>query len=139
MNGFDIAVTLKGKSMADIVAQAQMLIDADANTAVTTATTGKRGKKAKTEAVEEETELLADTETSEDEGQLGFDMDEEEEEPTPSAKKLTDKDVNTAAMAHAKKHGRKETMGILTKKFKVKSILELKADQYPAVIKALKV
>ncbi len=147
MQGFEIAVTLKGKNLGEVLAQAQALIDSDASTAVATATTGKRGKKAAAaeeldesliEGGEENGEVVAD-ETGGEEEQLGFDMAEEEPPPKTTKKKLTDKDVNQAAMAHAKKHGRPVTLKLLAKNFKVKSILELKPEQYPKVIAALKV
>ena len=83
-------------------------------------------------------EVLETTEAIEDD----FLADEVEEKPAPKKAKevkLTDKDVNAACMAHAKVNGRPKTMDILTKKFKVKSILELKPDQYQAVVTALKV
>jgi hypothetical protein len=70
--------------------------------------------------------------------------DEDEDEEIEAAvkakaKKATSEDVNAAAMAHAKINGRAKTLAILTKKFKVKSVLELKPDQYDSVISALEV
>lgn len=140
--GFEIAVTLKGTSIQDIVEQAKALIEADGAAAVTTATTGKRGKKAAA-AVETDTDLddlngeAQETETTDEIESF----DEVEETPAAPAKsaKITDKQVNTAAMNHAKKFGRPATMKILAGKFKVKSILELKPEQYGKVIAALKV
>jgi hypothetical protein len=140
---FEIAVTLKGSNLQDVLAQAQALIDAEGKTAPT-ATAGKRTRKAAPVAEPEadSEELLAmdeETDAAEESEELGFDEETEVEEPPKKSKKLTDKDVNAAAMAHAKKHGRPKTLALLEKKFKVKSILELKADQYPAVVAALKV
>lgn len=114
---------------------------------VTATPAPKKTKKAAAPAVVEEQmdemAALGETETTEDESsEMGFDADEVEEMPAPKAKKaakLTDKDVNAAAMAHAKIHGRPMTLKILSGKFKVKSILELKPEQYAQVIAALKV
>ena len=132
-----IEITLKGQNFGEIVSLAQKLVaEADAYT-TTEATPTKKRKAAPPveveEPIDEETETLEATD--EDESFL------EEETPPPkkSAKKLTEKDVNTAAMKHAKAHTKKETMKILTGKFKVKSILELKPEQYATVIKALAV
>lgn len=133
-------------------------------TAGTTATTikGKKtGKKTPPPPADDE-ELIDDGDPGEDmemastddeetiEDEESFDAEEEvEEEEAPAKKakaatktdkpaKLTEKDVNRAAMAYAKVKGRPAVLKILEKQFKVKSILELKADQYPAVMKALK-
>lgn len=93
--------------------------------------------------VEESEDLLMDTEEMDELGFDGGEAEELEEKPKAKkeapAKKLTDKDVNAAALAHAKENGRPATLAILNKKFKVKSILELKPEQYGAVITALAV
>lgn len=144
MQGFEIAVTLKGGTIAEVLQQAQSLIDAEGTvTTIGPTTTGKRGRKAAPVA---DTDLLADDSDAGEQLELGGDDTETEvdsflEEPPKETKtkKLTDKDVNTAAMAHAKKHGKPATMKILNGKFKIKSILELKPTQYAEVIKALKV
>lgn len=122
-------------------------------TATTTATPRKRGRPAKTETVEdaEQLEMIDDTAEAEEldassesaDDELGFDQTDEDEAPAKTAKKkpvkLTEADVNEACKAHARKHGRPATFEILKKKFKVKSLLELSADQYPAVVAAMKV
>lgn len=149
---FEIAVTLKGKTLNEVIDQAKALVEAGEGGVVTQATRGKKGKSAAAVAeVEADEEMLDESEaevtTEDDDNQMGFDMDAdtdseaEVEEPAKPAKKakLTDKQVNEAAMKHAKKHGRPATLKILEKKFKVKSILELKPEQYAQVIAALKV
>lgn len=105
--------------------------------ALSTAAAGKTRKtKPPVEVEEEEVEETFEQETEvEEEGFL-------EEAPVAASKKaskLTDKDVNNAAMAFAKKNGRPAVLEILSKKFKVKSILELKPEQYAVVVKALAV
>lgn len=152
-------VTLSGKTFADVIAQAESLVtEARKFQGPTTGTADaptpkiRKTKSAKalqveeSEDDEESLDLTGTDETTTDEPELSFDDatsdDEEEmEEPTPKKKttKITDKDINAAAMAHAKKYGRPKTMKILNDKFKVKSILELKTDKYPEVLKALKV
>ena len=93
--------------------------------------------------VPEETESFEES-LGEDEGEeLGFDSAEETEDEAPVAKapkasKLTDKDVHTAALAHAKKHGRPATLKLLKAKFGVASIAEIKAADYAKAIAALK-
>lgn len=99
-------------------------------------------KKAAAPVVEDEDdaslELPGDVEDGSD-----FDLGADEEIEAPvkkkaAAPKLTEKEVNAAAKAHAGTHGRAATLAILKKQFKVQSILELKPDQYASVIKALK-
>ncbi len=157
---FEIVVTLKGSSLQDVIAQAKALVDADENHNAVHGTTNvaprKRGRPAAiaapVEVVDEDlidsddepTEAVAD----EDDG-VGFDVEDDEameeiaDEPAPkksaAPKKLTDKDVNTAAMKHAKAHGRPKTLAILKKQFKVQSVLELKPEMYAKAISALKV
>lgn len=144
MDTNQIQVTLKGTTFADVIAQAAALVEAAGTlNPAATATAVRKGKKAATPAIEEsfvdETETDNVLEAAEDE--TSFD---ELEEPTPkpakkAAAKTTQKQVNDAAMAHAKKHGRKETLKILATKFKVKSILELKDEHFAAALKALAV
>lgn len=145
MHGLEIQVTLKGKSVQELLAQAQAFIDADAPVALAGATTGKRSKKAAAPKEDETLDTILDEvadETATDEELPGFDDEESgeelEEKPAKKSAKITDKDVNTAAMKHAGKHGRPATKAVLAK-FKVKSILELKPEQYAKVVQALKV
>lgn len=151
----EITVSIKAKTAAELPAELRKAADALEKEK------GPGAKPAKTrkadpveieeimEASSEEAEesLGEDEETTEvAEEQMGFDDMEAEDEveekpakPAKGAKKFTDKDVNEAALAHAKKHKRKATLEVLQKKFKVKSISELKPDQYGAAIAALKV
>lgn len=145
MQGFEIAVTLKGKTLNEVIEQAKALIEAGDEAAAGKTGKGKTGKRAA--AVEEpdgdDEELLGAGEDEADDDLGSFDDADEETEDDPppkKAKKFTDKDMNTAALLHAKANGGKAaTLEILKKKFKVKSILELKPEQYAAAIKALKV
>ncbi len=146
MQGFEIAVTLKGTSIQDVLKQAQALIDADHGTALAVATTGKKGKKPQPAAPVEDDDILlaSDDEVTEDtpadeDDALSFDDATDEEPAAKKTKKLTDKDVNAACMAHARKHGKAKTLALLAKTFKVKSILELKPELYSKAIAALKV
>jgi hypothetical protein len=131
-----MSVTLKGSNLGEIVERARTFIEQTEG-----ATTTPKGKKARGKtAVEdtEDTDLLAngadDTDTTND-----F-LDEEEKPKAAKSKKITDKDVNAAAIAHAKHHGsKKATLKVLKTKFDVESITELDEDQYAACIKALKV
>lgn len=145
----EIQVTLKGATLTEIATQARLLADLAGGTTEAAAPVTKRGRKAKTETTAVEVNDYSfdssDEETTEDvETTESFDEVETDEvvEETPKkrakAKKLTDADVNDAAMAHAKKHGREKTLKVL-KKFGVKSILELDQDQYAEVVKALAV
>lgn len=107
----------------------------------------KKAKPAPVEELDEEIEVEElDEEIEDDVEELDEEIEDEDDKPAPKAKakapakaaKLTEKDVNAAAIAHAKKNGRKATLTVLLKKFKVKSILELKPDQYASAIAALK-
>jgi hypothetical protein len=139
-----LQITIHGANLNELIDGAKKFAASYETVTKTAPTTAKPAtKKAAPPVVETEDEdLMGDTEESED---AGFDdlADEEAEveQPKKSAKapKVTDKEVNAAAMAHAKKHGRPKTLAILEKKFGVKSVLELKADQYSKVIEALKV
>lgn len=129
----------------DNVVDAQKILASLETKTETPAPKAQKAPAKKAAVVEDEDEMSFDDAATEDaEEILDEDVIEDEiVEEKPKAKKaaapkLTEKDVNAAAMKHAKKYGRTETEGIL-KKFKVKSILELKADQYAAVIKALAV
>lgn len=153
MNTQGVQITFKGTSFGDCIAQARALIEGMTGVAETEMTVeapqrkpGRPKTKVAAAPVAEEPELMASEETETD--AVGFDeasedfATEETEEPkakTAKAKKYTDKDVNTAAMNHAKTYGRPKTLAILSKKFKVKSILELKPEQYGEVIAALEV
>jgi hypothetical protein len=144
----EIQVTLKGATLTDIATQALNLA-AMVQGASTPVKVTKTTKAVKTSAVEvdetllasdeEETDLLSDDDTT-----LMADEEAVEEveavvtKKAKAAKKLTEVDVNAAAVAHAKTHGKKETFKILGK-FNVKSILELAEKDYAKVIKALEV
>lgn len=142
-----LKVTITGRTYSDVIGQARKLIEEYDGAPARGPTVTTRTKK--TKPVEtEETELLGATEETEelsldggteDEGDLSFDSTEETTGKKTASKKLTDKDVNQAAMAHAKKNGRPATLKVLKGKFKVNSIVELKPDQYADVVKALKV
>lgn len=73
------------------------------------------------------------------------DEGEEDEMPAPKAakskttkpKKTTLDDVNDACIARATRGNRAEVLGILKKKFKVKSVTDLEPEHYEAVVKAM--
>lgn len=140
-----MSMTFSGKNFDEVIAQAKAFIEQEDGTTTTGKTTPRKTKPA-VEA--EQLDLLDSTEETEEEtNELSFDdgnVEEEEEvtaKPAKGApKKYTDKDVNQAAIKHAKANGGKaKTLKILEKKFGVKSILELKPTQYGQVIAALKV
>jgi len=147
-----VTLTLTGKSLGDLAAQA-IAFGTTAQEGVKigkTSTTPPKTKKAapveepeEIDADELSDELEAAEETTDDADEMGFDEEAEQEAPKKSAKaktaKLTEKDVNTAALAHARKHTRPKTLALLKSKFKVSSISELKPEQYSKVIEALKV
>jgi hypothetical protein len=162
--GIEIKVT--GTSIADVIKNTKQLVaemEAMLPTRTTTtaaAPTKKVTKKGKLATVEADDELAGDIEVADEDlmdaeeveeadDALSFDDatdDEEEiEAPAPKAKaktkapKVTDKDVNAAAMAYAKKHGRPATLKVLKSKFKVESVTELSEDDYAKAIQALKV
>jgi hypothetical protein len=141
-----IEVTLRGANLQEIAKQAQLLFGT-----TTTATAPVRQtpttKKAAAEiesdfTLDEVAETEVETETTDE---VGFDLSADEDDtetPAPvktKAKKYTEKDLQTAAKNHAKVYGRPKTQALLTKKFKVKSLLELKPDQFASVIETLKV
>lgn len=68
-------------------------------------------------------------------------VDEDEKKPakTAPATKITAKDVNKAAHAHAAKHGRATTGNLIKKHLKVKTPAEIKPADYAKAIKLLKV
>lgn len=110
--------------------------------------TGKPGRPAKPKDEEEEEFDLTDAEEeqeeeeneneeeseeeTEEEEESGESESEEEEAPSVSLQ-----DVIGAFQKYAKKNSREDAAKVL-KKFKVKSVKDLKKDQYPAVLKALK-
>ncbi len=152
----NLSITITGKNPAELAAKAlataKALGAAAENTRTNAAPKGKISPKAAA-AADDADDLIDDelpTETDDDEAQdfmADDDAGEEiDDEPAPvktkgtKAKKLTEKDVNEALMKHAKKTGdRKKTLAILVKKFKVKSVLDLKPEQYAEVIAAFKV
>jgi hypothetical protein len=127
----------------DTVNEAQEILAKLNQTAETPKTAPKA--KVKTSApqpeVEDESEEMDFDISSND--AAGGDDEEMDFEEKPKAKtkapKLTEKDVNAAAIKHAKANGRDKTLALLSKKFKVKSILELKPDQYADAVAALAV
>lgn len=141
--GYAIEVKLQGRSIEELIGEAQAFISAlEARaTAATIAATSpaplgkkKTAKTKTTETPEPQTiEAAFDTPTFED----VVEETAKTEKPT-KAKKIEAKDVNAAAVAHAKKFGRAKTLAIL-EKIGVASVLELEPDQYASVIKALKV
>lgn len=159
-----LSVTITGANLNALIEGATKFINANSGTgnvkteaatkAPAQATPKAASKKVAAPVVDEdETDLLSEDDESNNLGDLddstsddGLNFDSEDEaeeiEEQPKAKKapkVTEKDVNAAAMAHAKKHKKINTLALLQKKFKVKSIMELKPDQYAAAIAALKV
>ena len=135
------SVTLTGKNFADVIKNAQTLVNTYGSVGSTNevkSTIIKTAPAKKVVApVEDEDDFSLDAAADEDD-------DFTTEVTTPAKKatkapKLTDSDVNNACKAYAKVHGKPATLAILKKKFKVQSILELKADQYGAAIEALEV
>lgn len=105
----------------------------------------KKSKKAKAVDFDEEEDEESEDE-DEDEAEASEDEDEEEEDEISVSKlkkgkavKITSDDVNDAAKECAVANNRAHVLGILKKKFKVKSISDLEPSQYADVIKALKV
>lgn len=143
----EIQVTVRGTTHAEISKNLNAAAAAFAAANAPGTTTGRTSTKRaapQQEPQEDNTDLdgldASPEETTEVDETTFDEMPEEIAPPKAKAKtKLTDKDVNNAAMAYAKKHGKPATMKILTGKFKVKSILELKPEQYQTVITALKV
>lgn len=138
----EIQVTFKGATINEIAVQAKAFVMA-ATAPVTSVAKGAPGdvvKKAAPKPVEiEDDEVPADDEdvladdSAEDGSFDDIEDDEEIEAPPKKAaaktKEVTEQAVQLAAMAHAKKNGRKATVTILEKKFKVKSVAELKTQQ----------
>lgn len=100
----------------------------------------KTTKKTKApEQMEMGTEEIDELAAASDDAEETFEEFEELEEKAPAKKapaKITEKMVHSAAHAHAEANGKKATVAIL-QKFKVKSILELKPEQYAKVLQAL--
>ncbi len=146
----EVAMMVGAESKAFLASMTNILerMEKLAGQAETKAPAAKKTKAAPVETAEESTDELEnfgeeiEAAADEDEGDLGFDEMSEDEAPAPKAtkaKKLTDKDVHSAALAHAKKFTRPVTLKLLAAKFKVKSIAEIKAEDYGKVIAALKV
>lgn len=149
MQPSNVKVTFEGANLGEVITHAKNFLSVadqiagagavSAGPQVPVETTTKRTRKAAAApAAPAQTEMFgAEPEAADD-----F-MNPPEETTTISAKtvakKLTEKDVNDACIAHAKIHTKPVTLGILSKKFNVKSVLELKPEQYPAVVDALKV
>lgn len=154
-----LTFVLTGKNIGELAAKALAFAE-DAQQGVkvgkTTATTTKTKKTAAAAPVAEEIdeieeptdELTGDEEgiemgaSDEDEGFDDIEEEEIEEAPKKTAKaktaKVTEKDVNAAALAHAKANTRPKTLALLKKHFKVGSISELKPDQYAKAVQVLK-
>ena len=151
-------VTLTGKNFSDVISQAKDLVNTYGNYSPS-GSGGDPGVKSggsarmatkvtpakKAAPVEDEETYDLDTTSASDDDTDFMDVPDEDDVPVKKtaaktkAPKLTDADVNTACKAYAKVHGKPATLAILKKKFKVQSILELKADQYAAAIEALEV
>jgi len=150
-----VSLTITGQNLGELAAKAMTFAQTaqeGIKLGAATTTTKKAKKSAPAATVDADDELAGDIEAEEDElsleatsdedTEMGFDDEEEVEEAPKKAtksKKLTDKDVNAAALAHAKKYTRPKTLELLKKKFKVASISELKPEMYGKVIEALKV
>lgn len=144
MEGNKVSVSFSGPTMEEVQSAARKFLGLDTGKTVET----KRGRKPaqieeplelEPEGLDVDTNLVgADADLGlDDSNDVNFDA---EPEPKKSAAttKLTAKDVNAAALAHAKKNTRAATMKVLAK-FKVQSINDLKPAQYAEVVKALKV
>lgn len=132
------AVQKQAAAFAGVQPTTKPAAAAPAKTALAKAATTKKAAPVETEDDDTTLDLPDDVEDGSD-----FDLGADEEIEAPKSKKaaapkVTDKEVNAAAKAHAGTHGRAATLAILKKQFKVQSILELKPDQYASVIKALK-
>lgn len=140
-----IEVKVAGATPAEVLTKLNAAVATWTKTGATApAKTTKKVAAPIEETEDEELSLDANDELADD---MAFDdvpeYDEEVEEPAPKktaakAKKLTEKDVNAAALAFSKAKGRPAAMKVLAK-YKVKSILELKPEQYAKVIADLKV
>lgn len=107
----------------------------------------KKGKKSKDEDESEDEDEADDGDESEDSDEdesedededESEDEDEDEEEEKPKKKsKLTIDDVNDACKKRAARSSVAETLGILKKNFKVKSVSKLKPEQFAQAIKVL--
>lgn len=101
----------------------------------------KDAKKAKAKD-DDDDETDADSDDSEDDADSDSDDETDEDAPpkkSAKAKKVTIAEVNDAAKAYAKENGVKATKAFLKKKFGSESISEIKAEKYPAIIKAMEV
>lgn len=149
----NVSVTLTGKTMADVAKQAATFFGATGATLETKTSGATKTATKKTAPAVIEDDLLGEEETLEADAEEttdeleNFDDAADDVEEAPAKKtaastkktKLTEKDVNTVALKHAKENGRPETLKILKAKFKVGSITELKPEQYAKAIEALKV
>lgn len=142
-----LTVTIQGKDLNELIAGAQKFVAA--NQATSNAAPVKTKKTAAPVEEPEADELDLETAEAEETDELDFDSETEDEEveeqpkakkKTAGAKKLTEKDMNAIALAHAKANGgRAATLKVLTKHFKVKSLLELKPEQYAKAAELLAV
>lgn len=143
-----LSVTITGKNIGELAASAMAFAQSTQTAtklgATPAATTTK--KKAASAPVEETLDdgLLDETPIEAADGDDAIESfdDLPEETPAPAAtkgKKITEKEVNQAALAHSKTHTRPKTLELLNKHFKVKSISELKPEQYAKVLTVLKV
>lgn len=107
----------------------------------------KKGKKSKDEDEsededesddEDETEDSDEDESEDEDEDESEDEDEDEEDEKPKKKsKLTIDDVNDACKKRAARSSVAETLSLLKKNFKVKSVSKLKPEQYAQAIKVL--
>lgn len=144
-----LSITITGASLPELIAGAKKFVTANQTSETTTTVAAPKKAAAKKAApqVEEteeiDTDLIGegdDEETEDADDALSFDSEDEEEAPkAKKAPKLTEKDVHAAAIAHAKKNTKAKTLELLQKKFKVKSIMELKPEQFAKAIEILKV
>lgn len=139
----DITVTLQARTPNDM--RGKLLeaieiwnskVEADETIATTEAAPAKRGRKPKTTKVETEEPELANEASNTPAEELDF-MGGAAEAPAATEKKLTIDDINEACMKYAKVKGRPQTLELLQKKFKVKSITELKPETFGKVVEAL--
>ncbi len=143
----ELQIVIKGGSTAELLkglkaASAELGNVGEVIQSTPSPTTKKKAAKpaAVVEEVAEEIESFGEETTDADE--LGFGEEAEEPAaaaPAKKAPKLTEKDVNEACKAHARKHGRAETLKVLKGKFNAESIVEIKPELYAKVLAALKV
>lgn len=150
MSQENFSLTIHGKTFQDVIAQASALVETAREfqakgqareVAAAPVEMPKVPKKSKAVAAAPVVEEVQEDMFNDIEGD-GEDFDApvvETPKPAKKAKAITSAEINEACLAYAKVKGRPATLAILSGKFGVKSVLELDAKQYPAVIAALKV